>query len=51
MGQTKVECIECEKRYFVEDSLLPEDIKQDEGFPCRCPFCGDGGYAVLAIDN
>ncbi len=50
----KVECVECSGRYYVladdRNLLLPEDIKQGEAFPNRCPLCKEGTYAVLAED-
>lgn len=48
----KVECVECNSRYYVlagdRNLLLPGDIKQGEAFPNRCPLCKEGAYAVLA---
>ena len=44
----KVQCIECEKKYYIDDMLVPGDIRDEEAFPNNCPFCEDGRYAVLA---
>jgi len=33
MTTTKVECISCGKRYFVDDEVLPENILQEEAYP------------------
>ena len=48
MEQIKVKCLECDKKYFTDDSQVPENMGGDEAFKCECPYCNNGHYAELA---
>ena len=45
MGQIKVKCLKCNKKYFVNDSDVPDEAEPNEAFKCECPYCSDGHYA------
>lgn len=44
----KVQCISCEGKYYAEWSDVPDDVEPDVAFPCKCPLCDEGEYAVLS---
>lgn len=47
----KVECLECGGVSHVEENDIPEDIREGEAFPHRCPLCNNGKYGKLADEQ
>jgi len=48
---TKVRCANCDRKFYVEDDTIPNDVQADEAFPSECPLCEAGHYAVLAKES
>ena len=47
-GQTKVACLECKRKYYVDSADVPDDAQKGEAFQSDCPHCDEGTYAELA---
>lgn len=51
----KVECVDCSGKYYIIagdiNSQLPKDIQPGEAFPCGCPLCKEGRFAILPEEN
>ena len=49
--EIKVECMECKKRFYVEDSNVPDSAEKGEAFRNKCPFCNSMQYVTLVEES
>ena len=49
--ERKVGCMECEKRFYVEDSSVPDGAEKGEAFRSKCPFCDGMQYVTLVEEE
>ena len=46
----KVECVGCERYYYIAAELIPLDIIVGDALPSQCPMCGHGYAYYLEPD-
>ena len=46
--QTKVVCLHCGKKYYIDNEDVPSDAEKGEAFASQCTYGCDGKQAELA---